>query len=61
MEKGVIKIWLFRDGWMADFEGNEEVRALFGTTVIPTAYTARMTREEVIKELTALNPDYRVI
>ena len=55
------KITLFRtdQGWMAQ-DDDPEVRRLFGTDTIPTAFTATAEPEFVAREIARLNPDAEV-
>jgi hypothetical protein len=55
-----IKVWWSSNGWLADFVGDEEIQELFGTTLIPTAFTAQSRKEIVIQSLKELNPGYQV-
>lgn len=55
-----IKLFKTESGWMADFVGDEEVKAAFGTTVIPTAFTAKAPAREVVNTLVMLNPECAV-
>ena len=52
---------LFRDdkGWMVQTD-NPEVRRLFGTDVIPTAFTVKAEPERVLAAIQALNPGEHV-
>ena len=36
-----ITLRLHRDGWFADFHHDEKIRQLFGSTILPTAYTGK--------------------
>lgn len=46
--------------WMTDTLGEEAdyVKRLFGTTELPTAFTTKMSFEELIHRLAPLNPGY---
>ena len=57
-ETHVKTIELFKTpkGWMADFINDAEMQELFGTTIIPTAYTAQADVAHVMREIQALNP-----
>jgi len=61
MKKGLIRIWASGNGWLAEMVDDQDVLELFGTSMIPTAYTLEMPLEEVISRVQALNPDCRVI
>lgn len=43
-------------GWLANFHEDAELLALFGTTEIPTAYTAQATPAHVLERISDLNP-----
>lgn len=58
--KKEIRIVKGRDCWMADWVGDEEIRGLFGQTLLPTAYTLGMPIDEVIRKIQELNPGYLV-
>jgi len=49
--------------WLARFEGPQAVRIqeLFGTTVLPTAFTAHAEPGTVQREIERLNPECRVL
>jgi len=51
------------NGWMADWQGphSDEVKSLFGTTVLPTCYTARAEPDLVLSAIRKLNPDCAVV
>jgi len=51
-----IEIRSHRDGWFADFCHDEEIRKLFGATILPTPFTARAPIERVLAEIRRLNP-----
>jgi hypothetical protein len=51
-----IKIRSHRDGWFADFEHDEEVFRLFGSTILPTPFTLATPIERVLVEVQRLNP-----
>ena len=55
------KITLYRnnDGWMA-IHSDPEVKQLFGTDTIPTAYTKKATKSMVLKKIQELNPGHIV-
>jgi hypothetical protein len=48
--------------WIATFHGSEEgnIRALFGTTSLPTPYLEGADPQTVLKEIGKLNPEYTV-
>jgi len=46
--------------WMARFVDDAEIKSLFGTDTIPTAFTAAAAKETVIAQLIKLNPGYTV-
>lgn len=47
------------DGWMAEWFGYQraKIEELFGTAIIPTAYTAACGAETVRREIAAANQD----
>ena len=54
-----IGIYRNKDGWIATWRVSTraaEMRELYGTTEIPTAYTRAMTEVEVRSRLEELNP-----
>ena len=55
-----IDLRLTETGWVANFVGNEEVRRSFGTTVIPTAFTAHADPQRVLQVIRTLNPGVEV-
>ena len=56
-----IELSLGRSGWLADFKGNQEIKKLFGTTVIPTPFT-ELTPAALVKEAVQfLNPGAVVV
>lgn len=61
---GVLTLYREAGVWMADSRlaaDAEEVRALFGTYVLPTAYPAEADQEYVLRRLRALNPGVKVV
>lgn len=50
-----IKAYRTADGWVARFIDDGETRALFGTDVLPTAWTARAPLSMVLDGLTEKN------
>ena len=55
-----ITLRLHRDGWFADFHHDEKIRQLFGSTILPTAYTANAAPLVVLVAIQKLNPGIRV-
>ena len=50
--------------WMSDCLGTPqeaEVKALFGTTILPTPWTDQTPGNTVAKELARLNPGYNIV
>ena len=49
-------------GWIAKFigEGADEIQNLFGTTEIPTAYTAQANGIDVKEAIQKLNPEHTI-
>ena len=56
-----IRLFKTANGWMADFVGDSEIQSLFGTTIIPTAFTAQANQWDVFKEISRLNPQCEVV
>lgn len=56
-----IRLFKTAKGWMADFVGDPDMLDLFGTTIIPTAFTAQADQMQVFKEISNLNPQCEVI
>lgn len=56
-----IELYLTNQGWMANHIGDEEIRSLFGTTIIPTAFTSKAQADTVQAKIAALNPDKNVV
>lgn len=56
-----IRLFKTANGWMTDFVGDSEIQSLFGTTIIPTAFTAQADSQDVIEEISRLNPRYEVV
>jgi hypothetical protein len=57
-ESNEILLHMGEYGWLATFVGPHATRLvnLFGTSTIPTAYTARTSLESVIAGIAARNP-----
>lgn len=59
-----ITILMGPDGYLADFAlaaGADEVRAAFGTTIVPTPFTRRALPDRVLAEIAAGNPGHAVV
>ena len=52
-----IGLYKTREVWMSRCASNEKA---FGYTVIPTAFTAKMPKDEVLRRIKALNPNSNV-
>ena len=50
-----IKLYRGNAGWQAVWS-DPQVKELFGTDTIPTAYTKTMPKSEVLRRVRALNP-----
>lgn len=63
MERKLIKLRqdLAADAWIANFEGDEKVRKLFGTTILPTPFAASVDASIVLERVQKLNPDCKVL
>ncbi len=55
-----IRIFKGEQGWLADFENDAEIKALFGTTILPTPFTPAADKYRVMEEIKKLNPGYDV-
>ena len=65
-QKGVqtmkeIRLFTTPKVWMADFGNDAAILSLFGTSIIPTAFTSRATASVVRAEISRLNPEHNVI
>jgi len=65
---GIIELFRGRgwnsDCWLADYSKSSDgrhVEALFGTMVVPTAYSSRTASNVVQETIQGLNPGYQVI
>lgn len=47
--------------WFADFEGDEDVRRLFGTTKLATPFSASVPVLKVLAAIQAKNPNHYVV
>mgnify|MGYP000042840099 FL=1 len=56
-----IRLFKTTKGWMADFVGDKDMLELFGSTIVPTAFTAQADQMFVLKEISNLNPHCEVI
>ena len=56
-----IRLFTTPKGWMADFGNDAAILSLFGTSIIPTAFTSRATASVVRAEISRLNPEHNVI
>ena len=54
-----IQLYVTPQGWMCR-NSDPAVRQLFGTDVLPTAFTARASADMVLAEIRKLNPDCQV-
>ncbi len=64
MKKRII-LERFKVGWFATFQDEEggpdqEIKNLFGSHIIPTAFTCQASCEKVRAEIQALNPEHYV-
>ena len=57
----IIKLINSKQGWIARFENDPDIMALFGTDTIPTPYTEKASPMMVKTEIMARNPGYNVI
>lgn len=51
-----IELYWSPQGWLADFVGDAGIKRSFGTTLIPTAFTARAKADVVLDAISRLNP-----
>ena len=56
-----IKLINSKQGWLARFENDTEIMALFGTDTIPTPYTENASPSMVKNEIMDRNPGYNVV
>jgi hypothetical protein len=59
-----ISIYLSHGNWIADVseaDNAAEIRALFGTTDIVTAFTSAMPASRVRDEIARLNPGHEIV
>ena len=56
----VIKLINSRQGWLARFVDNKEIKDLFGTDTIPTAFTEQASPMVVLQAIQAKNQGYKV-
>ena len=56
-----VRLFTTPKGWMADFGDDAEILSVFGTSIIPTAFTSRATASVVHAEISRLNPECNVI
>ena len=56
-----IKLINSKQGWLARFENDTEIMALFGTDTIPTPYTEKAMPSMVKAEIEKRNPGYNVV
>ena len=56
-----ITVWSDGADWQATFHDDEEVKRLFGTDTLPTAFTAQADGYRVQREVQRLNPDCEVV
>ena len=57
----IIKLINSKSGWLARFENDAEIMALFGTDTIPTPFTEQASPMMVKREIEVRNPGYNVI
>lgn len=49
------------NGWVARFENDHDIVALFGTDTIPTAFTSAATASDVLEAIILQNPEHDVV
>jgi hypothetical protein len=54
-----ITLYRGADSWLAHWQGDDaaEIKRLFGTDILPTAYTAQAAGDTVQAEISRLNPE----
>ena len=57
----MIKLINSKQGWLARFENDQEIIALFGTDTIPTPYTENASPMMVKSEIEKRNPNHVVV
>lgn len=58
-----IRLFTLNGLWMAEYTGDDMQRIvdLFGSNILPTAFTVKTTAEAVLKTIQELNPDATVL
>ena len=58
----VIRLRRTEQGWVALWQGPHAIKVaeVLGTTIVPTAFTARAEASKVLHEIARLNPGVRV-
>lgn len=56
-----IRLFTTPNGWMMDFGDDAAILSLFGTSIIPTAFSSAATASVVHAEISRLNPECNVI
>lgn len=59
MDKQTIRVWKGDASWMCTFT-DPEVRRLFGTDTLPSAFTTKAQAQVVIDAIARRNPDCEV-
>ena len=64
MTRPTIEVFLKDNTWQADFshaDGAEEIKQLFDTYILPTAFTSKMSVTEVAESLARKNPGHEIL
>jgi hypothetical protein len=55
-----VRVFKTATGWNADMIGDEYIKRLFGTTMLPLPFTAQADAKTVMADVTKRNPDATV-
>jgi len=55
-----IKLYKYKSCWMAEHD-DPAIKKLFGSGILPTAFTSNAPADVVLREIESLNPDKSVI
>jgi len=56
-KKKSLRIFRNAQGWAVEFVDDPTIQSLFGSTILPTPYTAAMPAMNVLKKIQELNPE----
>ena len=57
----IIEVWKSGGQWVALFKNDPVIMDLFGTNILPTAFTDAVSAEVVFSQIQSKNPDHGVI